>query len=110
MSVILAPRTPWDQFSGCDHQFARTDHQTSSRLSCRITLTGKPFYAKLSIFCIQLSELRNQHGEELERWWHDRFGYTFDRLTQSEARYLARTTNAERIRDQIAQKQQKGDR
>jgi len=32
------------------------------------------------------SELRNKHGNDIERWWQERFGHTFDGLTQSEAR------------------------
>lgn len=65
-------------------------------------LTGKPFSAKLNLTNEQLTGLRQKHGEQLETWWINRFGYGFDRLTQSEARYLERTPDALTIRDKIA--------
>ena len=65
-------------------------------------LTGKPFSAKLSPTNEQLTALRQKHGEQLEAWWIDRFGHDFDCLTQSEARYLERTADADTIRDKIA--------
>jgi imidazolonepropionase-like amidohydrolase len=49
----------------------------------------------------QLRELREKHGKELENWWQAHFGHRFDCLTQSEARYLARSENADTIRDRI---------
>ena len=65
-------------------------------------LTGKPYSAKLAPTNEQLTALRLKHGEQLEEWWIGRFGHNFDRLTQSEARYLERTTDAVTIRDKIA--------
>jgi hypothetical protein len=47
--------------------------------------------AKLTLEKAQLEELRHKHGKEFEVWWQERFGYSFDRLTQSEARYLTRS-------------------
>ena len=67
-----------------------------------IGLTGKPYSAKLNPTEEQLHELRQRHGAELEAWWRDRFGHTFDHLTQSEARYLARSPDADTIRDRLA--------
>jgi hypothetical protein len=64
-------------------------------------LTGKPHSAKLALDKTQLEELRQKHGEEFEKWWQERFGYTFDCLTQSEARYLARSPDVKTIRDRI---------
>lgn len=66
-------------------------------------LTGKPYSATLPPSQSQLQLLRNKHGSELEHWWKDRFGHTFDCLTQSEARYLERTANADTIRNRIAE-------
>jgi len=43
----------------------------------------------------------NKHGRELENWWRERFGFDFDRLTRSEARYLQKTQDADTIRDRI---------
>jgi hypothetical protein len=67
-----------------------------------VTLTGKPHSAKLTLEKAQLEELRNKHGKEFEKWWQERFGYSFDCLTQSEARYLARSPDVETIRNRIA--------
>jgi hypothetical protein len=67
-------------------------------------LTGKPFSAKLSLSASQLAQLREKHGNNgtgLETWWLDYFGFGFDCLTESEARYLIRTSDAEHIRDRI---------
>ena len=64
-------------------------------------LTGKDFSAKLALANEQLAALRAKH-EDLEDWWKARFGHGFDQLTQSEARYLERTKDADTIRDKIA--------
>ena len=67
-----------------------------------VGLTGKPYSAKLAPTREQLDELRERHGTGLERWWADQFDHTFDRLAQSEARYLARSPDADTIRDRLA--------
>ena len=68
-----------------------------------VSLTGKPHSAKLAPSPERLHELRNKHGTELENWWHERFAHGFDALTESEARYLARTETADTIRNRIAE-------
>ena len=70
------------------------------------TLTGKPYSAKLSPTTERLLELRIRHGPELEVWWRHKFGYAFDSLTESEARYLARTANVDTIRNRLAAAEQ----
>ena len=65
------------------------------------TLTGKPWSAKLTPSAETLRMLRAKHGGELESWWQDTFGYGFDFLTESEARYLARADSVELIRNRI---------
>jgi hypothetical protein len=67
-----------------------------------VSLTGKPHSAKLALSPERLQELRSKHGTELENWWAARFAHTFDALTESEARYLARTETADTIRNRIA--------
>ena len=67
-----------------------------------IALTGKPYSAKLQPSKEQLRELRQRHERYLEAWWLEHFGHTFDCLTQSEARYLARSPDAGTIRDRLA--------
>ncbi len=71
-----------------------------------VSLTGKPHSAKLAPSPERLYELRNKHGTELENWWFGRFAHAFDALTESEARYLARTEAVDTIRDRIADSQQ----
>jgi hypothetical protein len=66
------------------------------------TLTGKAFSAKLAPAEGQIQALRDRHGRALEQWWTEGFGFDFDRLTRSEARYLAKTADAHTIRDRIA--------
>jgi hypothetical protein len=69
-------------------------------------LTGKPYSAKISLEQNLLNALRVKHGNDLESWWLDRFGHAFDCLTQSEARYLERSENADAIRNRIAAAEQ----
>ncbi|MDO8414312.1 MAG: phosphoribosyltransferase, partial [Gallionellaceae bacterium] len=66
-----------------------------------VTLTGKSHSAKLCLTQSSLEELRRKHGTELEHWWQERFGHTFDALTESEARYLIRTEDAGTVRNRI---------
>jgi hypothetical protein len=77
-----------------------------------VALTGKPYSARLALSDQQLAELRHKHGG-LEDWWRERFGFGFEALTESEARYLARTADADTIRSRLAeagQGQDGGDR
>ena len=66
-----------------------------------IALTGKSYSANLRLTMVTLEKLRLKHGKELENWWSERFGFEFDCLTESEARYLLNTADAERIRNRI---------
>ena len=70
-----------------------------------VSLTGKPHSAKLALSPERLQELRLKHGTELETWWVGRFAHAFDALTESEARYLARTETADTIRNRIVEAQ-----
>lgn len=79
------------------------------RVVAAVTLTGKPYSAKLTLDQSQLQELRGKHGKALETWWQENFGHTFDCLTQSEARYLARSQDVDTIRNRIAAAKQTGD-
>lgn len=65
-------------------------------------LTGKAYSAILSSNEHQIIQLREKHGPELESWCSKHFGFGYDCLTCSEARYLLNTPTAERIRDKIA--------
>lgn len=63
-------------------------------------LTGKDYSAILALENDRLNALRDQHGH-IEKWWKERFGFGFDCLTASEARYLIQTPESERIRARI---------
>jgi adenine/guanine phosphoribosyltransferase-like PRPP-binding protein len=71
-------------------------------------LTGKPYSAILSSDEQQTIHLREKHGPELETWWINHFGFGYDCLTRSEARYLLNTPTPQRIRDQITQASETG--
>jgi len=74
-----------------------------------VVLTGKPYSATLALSPDKLTSLRDKHGQ-LESWWKREFGFGFDKLTESEARYLLRTPNADKIRDRVTEAKQAGDR
>jgi len=59
-------------------------------------LTGNDYSAQLALADEKLAELRRQHGH-IEYWWRQRFGFGFESLTASEARFLSRARTAERI-------------
>jgi hypothetical protein len=65
------------------------------------SLTGKGYSAKLSLSEETLRGLKGKHGTELEQWWVAAFGYGFERLTESEARYLTRADDAHSISARI---------
>ena len=73
-----------------------------------VALTGKPYSARLNPSQEQLHELREKHGSRFERWWREHFGHAFDCLTQSEARYLARSPDIDTIRDRLAAAMREG--
>ena len=80
------------------------------RVLAAVVLTGKPHSAKLAPSPDRLHELREKHGTALENWWLRHFAHGFDALTESEARYLARTETADIIRNRIAEAEQTGNR
>jgi adenine/guanine phosphoribosyltransferase-like PRPP-binding protein len=59
-------------------------------------LAGKDYSAELALPSTQLAELRSKHGH-IEYWWRQRFGFGFECLTASEARYLSRARTTESI-------------
>ena len=80
--------------------------QGAGKVMGATVLTGKPYSANLALTKSTLDALRLKHGCELEQWWQNRFGFNFDCLTESEARYLLKTPIADRIRDRITQAEQ----
>ncbi|MEN8217891.1 MAG: hypothetical protein ABFS56_16285, partial [Pseudomonadota bacterium] len=47
-------------------------------------LTGKPHSANLALTSQTLERLRLKHGENLEQWWQQQFGFGLDCLTESD--------------------------
>lgn len=84
----LANLRGWIEHQGC-------------RVVGAVALTGKPYSAKLNPSREQLHELREKHGPEFEDWWREQFGHSFECLTRSEARYLARSPDADAIRNRL---------
>lgn len=78
------------------------------RVLLATTLTGKPHSATLTLSSQTLKRLRDKHGNDLQNWWKNRFGYGFEFLTESEARYLERIQDADEIRDRILAATQTG--
>jgi hypothetical protein len=66
-------------------------------------LTGKPYSANLAPDRDQIAELRIKHGPALEEWWRQNFGFGFECLTRSEARYLEKTADAATIRSGLVE-------
>jgi hypothetical protein len=64
-------------------------------------LTGKPYSAKLAPDDSLIQALREKHGQEFEDWWRRTFGFGYDSLTRSEARYLENSPDAHTIRDRL---------
>ena len=64
-------------------------------------LTGKPYSAKLAPDDELIRAVRDKHGRDFENWWRERFGFGFDCLTRSEARYLEKSPDAQAIRNRI---------
>jgi len=66
-----------------------------------VTLTGRADSATLALQPGTLVALREKHGEQIETWWQEIFGYRFDCLTESEARYLIRVEDADTVRARV---------
>ena len=73
-----------------------------SRVLGATVLTGKSYSAKLAPDEALIQALRDRHGPAFEQWWRQHFGFGFDCLTRSEARYLEKSPDAHTIRDRLA--------
>src|SRR5690606_21025252 len=67
-----------------------------------VAMEGKQYSSQLSPTSDTLDALRKR-WPDLEGWWNEQFGYGFDQLTESEARYLARVrvSSLDALRDRI---------
>ncbi len=70
------------------------------------TLTGRSYSARLAPEPSLIQAVRDKHGNDLETGWHQEYGYGFDCLTQSEARYFERSPDADTIRKRVAEARQ----
>jgi hypothetical protein len=85
-------------------------HAHGGTVAGATVLTGKPYSASIALDDAALTRLRGIHGQKLEDWWKEQFGFGFDCLTRSEARYLENTPDADAIRDRlVAARSQRGD-
>lgn len=76
-------------------------HSNGGNVIGATVLTGKPYSVKLAPDEVLIQALRHKHGKEFEDWWQQEFGFGFDRLTRSEARYLEQSPDADTIRDRL---------
>jgi hypothetical protein len=96
-----------DDFIGQGGTFANLRGQvlaTGGEVLSHTSLTGKPLSANLGLRLATLEELRGTHGNDLEEWWREAFGYGFGELTESEARYLINRTDSVRVRAEIVER------
>ncbi len=83
-------------------------YQFGMKTIAATTLTGKNYSSVLAITTLTLDTLRKNYNE-LEYWWISFFGYGFDCLTESEARYIINSKKtAVEIRDRIIAERQTG--
>jgi hypothetical protein len=68
----------------------------------RGAVTLRDYSAKLALQSETLAQLRAKHGHQIEDWWSERFGYGFECLTESEARYLIRAEDADTVRAKLS--------
>lgn len=73
-------------------------------------LTGKQYSATIGLQKTTLSLLREKHGS-IEKWFKESFGYGFDGLTESEARYIisAKGLSSNEVRERIASAKREGE-
>lgn len=82
--------------------------QFNTKTIAASTLTGKNYSSVLAQTPQTLINLRDKY-HELEHWWIRFFGYGFDCLTESEARYLINSKkDADFIRNRIIAERQTG--
>ncbi len=94
----------FDDFVGQGGTFANLRGYIESKGGNVIGMTalaGRADSARFALSGQTLAALRAKHGD-LEKWWRDRFGFGFESLTESEARYLLRAEDADTIRNRVA--------
>lgn len=72
------------------------------------TLTASRRSEVLALRLETLQALREKHGEPLEQYWRESFGFGLDALTEAEAGYLLRTPSFDAVRDRMAEARRQG--
>lgn len=90
-----------DDFVGQGGTLANLRGYIEGRVAGMTASTGRPDSSIIGLRSETLNSLRKKHGK-LENWWKSLFGFGFERLTESEARYLIRAENADIIRNRLA--------
>jgi hypothetical protein len=73
------------------------------RVVLATTLSASRRSEVLALRAETLHALREKHGEPLEQYWQERFGFGLDALTEAEAGYLLRTPSFDAVRDRMAE-------
>jgi len=79
------------------------------RVILATALTGPPGAANLGITAYLLRKLREKHGNELDSWWQEQFGFGLDTLTQGEAGHLAKAPDFDTLRERLTQARFEGE-
>lgn len=79
------------------------------KVSLITALTGKQYSAKIGLSVSTLQLLRDKHGS-IEPWFKKSFGYGFEGLTESEARFIisAKGLSSEQVRTRIIEAKRDG--
>ena len=82
--------------------------QNGGKVLGAFALTGKQYSAKVNPNADTIAQLRKDYSA-IEPWWKSEFGYGFDGLTESEARYISKLNlSPDTLRDRIAAARSEG--
>ncbi len=75
-----------------------------------VMVAGRDSIAPVNIVVkpIMLAAINQKHGEAMNNYWKEEFGYGIEKLTQSEAGHLRRCASVDGIRDRIATARHEG--
>ncbi|MEC8010455.1 MAG: hypothetical protein VX185_06785 [Pseudomonadota bacterium] len=64
-------------------------------------MTAYPGAVDLAVKPKMLADIERKHGEEMNNYWKEEFGYGIEQLTQGEAGHLRKVSTVDAIRDRI---------
>jgi hypothetical protein len=79
------------------------------RVILATALTGHSGATNLAITAHLLRKIREKHGNELDLWWKEQFGFGLDTLTQGEAGHLAKAPDFDTLRERLTQARFEGE-